>query len=188
MQQRLPVRVLRRTGPVVVEVHNSFGESQPTTFTVNDWVSDAFSQALVRGDNGVVIQTEADDSEGLGDQTRIWWRVPYPSFTVNPGNDGVWGDQWAPGLLVSVEVFESDESTLKGTAEGFADGGGQFQIDLSAETVPIDVVPGDYVTVTDGVTSKTHSVIDLSVAVDADTDVVSGSTSERRVRCRCVGQ
>ena len=165
-------------GPVVVEAW-SLGEDYPTTFTVNDWVSDTFSQVLVRGDNGVVIQTEADDSEGLGDQTRVQWRVPYPAFTVNPENDGVWGDQWAPGLLVSVEVFESDESTSKGTAEGFADGDGQFQIDLSAETVPIDVVPGDFVAVTDGVTSKTHSVIDLSVGVvDADTDVVSGSTGE----------
>ena len=165
-------------GPVVVEAW-SLGEDYPTTFTVNDWVSDTFSQVLVRGDNGVVIQTEADDSEGLGDQTRVQWRVPYPAFTVNPENDGVWGDQWAPGLLVSVEVFESDESTSKGTAEGFADGDGQFQIDLSAETVPIDVVPGDFVAVTDGVTAKTHSVIDLSVGVvDADTDVVSGSTGE----------
>ena len=120
----------------------------------------------MRGDNGEVVQSEPDDGEGAGDQTRISWQVPNPSFTVNPEGEDVWGDQWTPGVSVSVEVFESDQATSKGAAVvGLADGGGSFGVNVS----PIDVVPGDYLVVTQSATVKTHTVIDLSVGADADT-------------------
>ncbi len=172
-------------GPVQVEVHVGSGQSREVTFSgtepASSWVSGPdFTPALVSGDNGVVTQTEADDFEGALDQTRIRWQVPAPSFTVDPVNNDVWGDQWEPGAEVTVTVYESAAMTVeKGLKAVFADGSGRFHADLSAATPgPVDVEADDYVTVTDGASPKSHSVIDLSVGVDADSDVVSGTTDE----------
>jgi hypothetical protein len=164
-------------GAVYVEVH-SRGYDKAVAFTGSvDWVSDLFTEPLVRGDHGAVIQIEPDDGEGAPDQTRIFWQVPNPAFTVQPDNDAVWGWQWTNNNTVIVSVFEPDHTTAKWGPQGVAvTANGEFHVDLATESV--DVIPNDWVDVTDDASgfTKSHRVIDLMVAVDADADVVSGTT------------
>ena len=122
------------------------------------------------GTSGNVSEADVD-----GDQTTYYFGPPRNQFSVDPVQDQVWGGEWAPDSSITVDVYESDESTLKGSASVVADGDGQFNVDLFALTVPVDVVAGDFVEVSDGVVVKDHTVTGLELtAVDDVADTVSG--------------
>ena len=155
-----------------VWVHETAVSLPATADTNGDWSVDfSADYDLVPGTGGGVA--EADDDN---DQTQIDWRVPDPQFRVDPVNDQVWGDDWVADGSATVSVYESDGATLKGTLAAGIDADGNFHADFNS--VPVDVMAGDIVTVDDTVTLKDHTVRLLTVTdVDVDGDVVLGTAA-----------
>ena len=120
---------------------------------------------LTLGSSGTASQNDAD-----GDSTQVNWRIPNPGFTVSPQNDNLWGWDWAPDSQVTITIGDLGAPDLQTTAN--VDEWGNFGTD----SVAIDIVPGMLVTVTDGVSTKAHVVLSLTITdVDSETDTVSGT-------------
>ena len=158
---------------VWVNIHNDPGNTGRTV-TANEfgaWSTDFDDPGdeggtwdLQAGDNG-----QAQQCDGDNDCTNIDWHIAAAQFQVDPSSENLWGNEWQPNGSVTVTVnneavpgspFETDEWGNFGT--GF-------------DRTVLDLAASDYVVVTDGVTTKTHTVTTLTVTdVDADLDVVSG--------------
>jgi hypothetical protein len=98
---------------------------------------------------------------------------------VFPETDEGWGGEWEPDSSVTVDVFESDQVTVKGSPVVVpTDEEGNLWFELGSEEPPIDVMRGDYVVVTQGATVKTHVVTDLKVDfIDHLSDTASGTAN-----------
>jgi len=104
-----------------------------------------------------------------GDSTGVWWA--YPSFEVVPEDDWVGsGNRWTPGSTISLTIEDGSGVIYSGTQT--ANHRGEFGFD----SLGFDLVTGHILTVSDGTTTKTHTVIDVNVtSIDADTDQVYGT-------------
>ena len=115
------------------------------------------------GTQGSVSQTDEDN-----DGTEIGWRVPATAFNVNPHDDSVWGWEWEPNSVVEIKVgdFVTPDYTISLPVSEWGDFG---------DTLEYDLIAGETVHVTDGTTTKSTVVTELTVdGVDPDTDTVSG--------------
>jgi hypothetical protein len=120
---------------------------------------------LTLGSSGTASQNDAD-----GDSTQASWRIPNPGFTVSTQDDNLWGWDWAPDSQVTITIGEVGNPDLEMTADVSEWG------DFGTEPVGYDVQVGDIVTVSDGVSTKTHVVLSLTITdVDSETDTVSGT-------------
>ncbi|MFQ5892688.1 MAG: extracellular solute-binding protein [Nitrospinota bacterium] len=130
---------------------------------------------LVPGTGGDAEQTDED-----GDQTAFGWRVPNPAFTVDPLEDQVWGNQWPQGATATLTI---DDPGTVGSLDYT-----ETRTVLMAPWDPrdtfllfglkgfFDIQPGHVVTLSDGVSTKTHVVTNLTVTtVDPVADTVSGT-------------
>jgi basic membrane protein A and related proteins len=121
-------------------------------------------------DIGPGTEGAANQGDEDGDSTFISWRVANPVIRVNPIDDIVWGHEWPPNAGVNVFVGDPENPDLDEVVE--TDEWGNFWF----TDFDYDIEPGDLVTVTDGETSKTHTVVNLAVlGVDPDTDTVWGT-------------
>jgi len=102
-----------------------------------------------------------------GDNTSIDWYIPNPSFTVNPFDDTVWGWKWPAFTDVTLSVH-GETYTLTTNYWGDVDFG----------KMDFDIIPGDTLEMSDGDTTKTHTVYPLTYPdIDWELDTVSGSTN-----------
>ncbi|MFZ5920951.1 MAG: BMP family ABC transporter substrate-binding protein [Chloroflexota bacterium] len=122
---------------------------------------------------------DAQQGDEDGDYTFNGLGIPNPTFGVRANTDQVEGWEWPLGATVTVTV--DDPST---PAEPDATGSavvydapwnpGEHRFDLDLREA-IDILPGFVVTVTDGNTSKQHTVLDLTfTGIDVDADTVNG--------------
>jgi hypothetical protein len=93
---------------------------------------------------------------------------------VAPEDDRVQSSRpWTPGATISLTI--EDGSGVVYSDSQTADTDGNFQFNLWNV---FDLEPGHFVTVSDGTTTKTHTVIDVEVtSIDTDNDQVSGSAN-----------
>ena len=128
------------------------------------------------GDSGVVRWFEGD-----GDFTTDYWEVPNPTFGVRANDDRVEGWQWPLGATVNVEIDDPTTTLLnpdysESTSVGVADWNPNetwFNIEFAGT---YDIKVGDLVTVTDGTTTKQHTVVNLNFTqIETDTDRVFGT-------------
>jgi hypothetical protein len=131
---------------------------------------------LQPGSSGTVIIFDDD-----GDGTQVEGYVPNPHFTVYPVWEAVEAYDWPDGATVSASVSGKDACTAGGTA-------GYPEWDPSTTNVwmnfpeDCDVVVGDTVTITDGVTQVSHVVQYLTVTeANAESDYVSGTANSGTV-------
>ncbi|HET9913346.1 MAG TPA: hypothetical protein VFQ13_15735, partial [Anaerolineales bacterium] len=106
-----------------------------------------------------------------GDATGVWWSSP--SFHVSPDDNWVqqW-NRWKPGATISLTI--EDGGSVVYSDSQTADTHGNFNFNVSG----IDLLPGHEVTVSDGTTVKTHTVIDIdAVDIDTDADQIRGTAS-----------
>ncbi|MDH3294533.1 MAG: hypothetical protein OER95_09465, partial [Acidimicrobiia bacterium] len=122
---------------------------------------------LVPGDNG--NSSECDDDR---DCTYAGWRVAFPTFEVDPTTDNIWGAEFLPNTELTITVggvTVPGGPYSTGEEGGFGDGW---------DRLPVDVAPGTVVTVSDGETTKAHTVSNLAVtSVDVDTNIVAGTAT-----------
>lgn len=105
--------------------------------------------------------------DGTGNATAVDWRIPNPRFEVRYDQDSIAGWEWQPNAEVGISV---DGNSI-GTAR--TDEWGYFGISVGEM---VELVPGNHVEVSDGVSTKAHTVINISITVvDVDADIVSGT-------------
>jgi len=108
-----------------------------------------------------------------------WW-IPNPVFTAFPEQEAVEGWEWPLGAVVHLSIddpatpdspdHEQDETVILTPW-----GSGQLWVwfDFAGS---YDMKPGDLVTLTDGVTTREHTVRNLAITtVDAEADTVAGT-------------
>ena len=104
-----------------------------------------------------------------GDSTGVWWASP--RFQVAPEDDWVqsW-NRWRPGATISLTI--EDGGVVVYSSSQIADPNGNFDFNLWNV---FDLQRGQVVTVSDGTTTKTHTVMPLYVdSVDVASDTISG--------------
>lgn len=93
-----------------------------------------------------------------------------PHFKVDSERDDVWGHGWAPDTELTVTVGDPGAPDFETST--WTDGSGNFFF----MPLPYDVSPGHLMTVTDGTTTKEHTLLDVAiVGVDHETDMVWGT-------------
>ncbi len=137
--------------------------------TSGEWTAEIWPNDLVITDSGFVSQYDED-----GDGTMIWWTAPNPTFNLGLIPDGLanmYGNGWAPATEVTIDV---DATKRSPDATATTDGVGAFA--LPGE---LTVVAGDFVTVSDGTSTKTLIVPPLAVTgVDVDADTMTGTAAD----------
>jgi hypothetical protein len=150
---------------VDVWVHGN-GNLTVTADGSGNWTADFSGMTdLTYLSDGGSQQTDDD-----GDSTGVWWASP--RFEVAPDNEWVqsW-NRWTPGATISLTI--EDGSGVVYSDSQTADTDGNFQFNVGDDG--FNLQPGHFVTVSDGTTTKTHTVIDVEVtSIDTDTDQVSG--------------
>ena len=130
-----------------------------------NWTADFSGTVdIVVTSSGGAQQWDADN-----DFTHVGWA--YPSFMVSPQDDWVQSQgPWTPGATVSLTV--EDGSGVLYTDSQTVDGDGRFNFgDLGG----FDLQRGQVVTVSDGTTTKVHTVENLFVdGFDVTADTVFG--------------
>ncbi|MES0344097.1 MAG: hypothetical protein ABUK16_08265, partial [Anaerolineales bacterium] len=119
---------------------------------------------LMPGTGGAAIQTDAE-----GDETWIDWNVPSPRFTVGITHDWICGSEWQPGASITITVDGG------GPYAASSDGAGDFCFELWEV---FDLQAGQLVEVTDAMSTKSHTLLDLQVTgYDLDSDEISGTSN-----------
>ena len=141
-----------------------------------DWFVDFSVPGDAEGEQDVFdIEVDTGGSAEIpdedGDSTHRGWYVeepPTPNFFVRPDGDELWGSEWFGGPEVTVTIYDAF-GTLAHEAT-FPTEDGEFY-----EELDFNVVPLDYIVVTDGESTKDHVVTELTVTdVDVDADMVHG--------------
>jgi hypothetical protein len=149
---------------VDIWVHGNGGMTV-TADSGGNWTADFSSMTdLTYLSDGGSQQTDDD-----GDSTGVWWSSP--RFQVSPEDDWVqsWR-QWTPGATISLTI--KDSGVVVYTDSQIADADGNFNFNLWDV---FDLQRGQEVTVSDGTTTKTHTVLDLFVdGVDVTADDIFG--------------
>jgi hypothetical protein len=144
--------------------------------TDGNWEADfaAHDFDLQPGSQGNVRLTDED-----GDATQVDGYVPNPTFAVRVNSNWVEANEWELDASLTLEIDDPDN----GPGVDYTDTQtvGEAPWDPSQTYVEIqfeglyDVQPGDVVTLTDGVTSKTHIVTSIEITgYDLESDLVFG--------------
>ncbi|MEA2000575.1 MAG: hypothetical protein U9N84_01610, partial [Actinomycetota bacterium] len=149
---------------VDVWVHGD-GNVAVTADGSGNWIADfsAMTDLTYLSDGG------SQQWDGDGDSTGVWWSSP--KFQVAPQDDWVQSQNpWVPGSTISLTIEDGSGVVYAGSQT--ADGAGNFNFNLWDM---FDIERGHVVTVSDGITTKVHTVTDLFVdGVDVTGDTVFG--------------
>jgi DNA-binding beta-propeller fold protein YncE len=143
---------------------NGNGILTTTADGTGDWTADfsGMTDLTYLSDGG---SQQMDDD---GDFTNVGWASP--SFQVWPDDDwvGSW-NRWTPGATISLVVEDSTGVVFSDSQT--TDSQGNFNFNIWG----VDLETGHVVTVSDGTTTKTHTVTDIAVtSIDSDTDQIFG--------------
>ncbi|MBS4020834.1 MAG: dockerin type I repeat-containing protein [Dethiobacter sp.] len=124
-------------------------------------------------DNREIHVAQIDDD---GDATAfVSFVPPHPFFSVNPQDNSIWGQEWLPGASLDINVFiPADPDNPVFSDNTSTDNWGNFHLD----NISFEITAGMNVTVTDGVTTKEHTVTPLQVTgTNSVNNTVSGSAA-----------
>jgi hypothetical protein len=106
---------------------------------------------------------DAHQGEGDGDETAWGVGIPIPSITVRANDDWIEAYNWTLGS--SVNLYIDSVVHPDGPFTVVAADWDPNETYVSMDAAPFDIVPGTVVSVTDGVTTKTHTA--TGVRIDA---------------------
>ncbi len=125
---------------------------------------------IKQGSTGEVIEPDED-----GDHTDIDWGIFNPSLTAHPDDDRVEGSYWPLGANVTLNINGIEIETKPVGSAPWNSNETYVEFILANH----DLTVGDLVRLSDGTTTKEHTVFNLDVTnVDATADTVSGSTNQ----------
>jgi hypothetical protein len=151
---------------VEVWVHGN-GSLIVTADGSGNWIADFSGMADITylSDGG---SRQIDDD---GDSTGVWWALPSFQVSLDDGWVQQWS-RWMPGSTISLTI--EDDSGVVYVDSQTADTHGNFSFNMWQEYL----VSGNLVNVSDGTTTKTHTIIDVTVtSIDTEADQVHGSAS-----------
>lgn len=173
------------TPGAIVDVDAAYPDEEPSAFRTVEagadgiWVADfatpgdefheqdLFDIAVETGGWARIVDDDGDFT------TREWFVEPPPNFVVWPDADELFGWGWLAGAELTI-TFDDDDDPSEVLFETVA-----FVEDDYFETYvgdEFDILPGQYVVVTDGEVTKTHWVADLAVTdIDVEADRVHGT-------------
>ncbi len=135
------------------------------------WTADFNPYDLEAGDEGPAVQTDED-----GDATWVEWRILLPNLIARPVDDQVEGNDWELGSEVTLTI-DTDQYTDNATV-GTAPWDPNMTYVLFDLSGIFDLQPGQVVTLSDGDTTKTHTITDLAVTVvDEALDTITGTAT-----------
>jgi hypothetical protein len=170
------------TADVGAMVHawvHGFDESQLQLIVEDStWLAD-FSSLDFDLQEGMCGRAEIRDGEG--NSTAVDWCVPNPWFTAFPEQEVVEGWDWPLGTSVHLTINDPDtdpspeyEQTEVVVLAPWEFGGPWVWFDFAGA---YNMKAGDVVTLTDGITERTHVVQNLSItAVDPEENTVAGTS------------
>ena len=175
---------------VEAEVHVDHGEWNPRRFVQANEDGEWTANFDEPGDGECPCYQETCDigpgSRGAADRweedrsaaTRIHWHVAQPNFWVDKYHNGIDGDEWLAGAEIEVTIKEHTDElgwVEVWSGETDSDQWGYFGL----HNIEHEIVTGNQVIVSDGVTTKDHTVTALrDVSVDPDANTVSGMAEE----------
>jgi Leucine-rich repeat (LRR) protein len=128
-----------------------------------DWEVD-FSPYTVKFSSGSYGWVNQYDDHG--NSTNVRWYIPNPVMEVVLIGNTIYGSEWQPFAEITLFINGDEISTQTSNAYGR----------VFIDTHPIQIQPQMEITLTDGVTTRTHVVRDISITdVDETTDIVSGT-------------
>lgn len=135
-----------------------------TTGSDGVWLADFSGKVdIAPGSEGFAVQSDLK-----GNATRIDWYLPNPRIGVNFLTDQIYGLEWTPGANVTLSVGMFSASTTATTS-------GYISFHLAGFH---DLVPGEEVVVTDGITTKSHIIRNLGITgFDETGEIITGTTN-----------
>ncbi|MDH3189185.1 MAG: hypothetical protein OEM39_00875 [Acidimicrobiia bacterium] len=113
--------------------------------------------------------------DDVGNTTELSWYISNAQFNVDPAYENISGNEFAPGTVLTITVDHGDVAGAVAVPGGpySTDGSGSFNVGF--DQAELDLVAGDAVVVTDGTTTKAHTVTGLAITgVDPVADKVFG--------------
>lgn len=140
-----------------------------TTDSTGVWIADFSTVFDMTADSrGYAIQSETNDNN-----TILEWHVPHPSMSVYPLGDEVFGFDFTPNAVVTLTVDSASGQQWTATADVH----GAVYFDISS----FDLLPGQTVTLSDGLFSATHTIFDIQVtSTDETTEIIAGTGAPGR--------
>ncbi|MGD1993858.1 MAG: peptide ABC transporter substrate-binding protein, partial [Anaerolineae bacterium] len=121
---------------------------------------------IVPGTGGNIDQTDED-----GDGTGISWSIPNPRIEAIPDEGRIEGREWEEGAAVTLLVDGYSETQTAQIAHWDPN---ETYVQFNLWGI-VDLQPGTVITLTDGATTKVHTVTGLAVdSADADIDTIFG--------------
>ena len=132
--------------------------------TTGNWVADFTGQLDISpGTYGNVYQYDYD-----GNRTSVYWYVPDPYLTAYPVFNWVESFDWPAYTPITLTIGQNSWTKT-------SDSSGNVFFYLN--DYQFDLVSGDYISMTDGTYTITHTVFPVAVtSVDETADTVSGTT------------
>lgn len=128
--------------------------------TNRNWSASFNEVNVTTGSAGYAIQYDEQ-----GNSTNIYWRVPNPIISVYPINDQVSGNDWTPNTIITLTIGSNKWTNLSD------DWGWVYFSNL-----PIELLPGQLVEMTDGTYTRSHTILNLAVTeVDQNADSIRGT-------------
>jgi hypothetical protein len=118
-----------------------------------------------------------EDGDG---ETWVGWYVPTPGFEVVLGSNNINGWDWIMDATVTIEVDDPSTPLNPDYLGSAVVGPASWDPDrpfFEMMTTGYDLKPGDLVTVTDGIRTKTTIVAEITTNFDVISDIVSGITT-----------
>jgi hypothetical protein len=132
------------------------------------------------------IDLNGDGRPDLYNGTRfdeeIIFHVAMPTIVASPVGDWMWTNQFAALTQLSVSVYDSRASMEEGQSPIWkgrpdTDENGFASVSFS----PLDVQPGNYLTVSDGITQKEMEIEPITIDVfDLEQGIISGTAPQNR--------
>jgi hypothetical protein len=133
------------------------------------WKADFSPFDLLAGDGGVAVQQEEDL-----DATWVNWQIPLPTLAAHPDYDYIEGYDFILDATVTLNINSVDAATA--TVGQNPNNPAQTYVVFNLQGA-YDLVPGDVVSLSDGDTTKKHTVTGLAYKeADPATETVKGTT------------
>jgi N-acetylneuraminic acid mutarotase len=121
--------------------------------------------------NSLIILSQFDQE---GNFTKIWWRSPKPVILAIPDTNDVIGIKWPAGSIVTLIVDDTSTPSEPYLYTDSQAASSNFSVNFDLSSA-IDLLPGQYVTLSDGVTTKSMQIADVHFdSIDATTNTATG--------------